>query len=68
MCVPNGLNFGIPVSRAGVFYFAHHLGMHERVHRLHKHTLASLQNFRIPLTKAPEENIKHMYQNNQFIM
>lgn len=55
MCVPNGFNFGVLVT-ARVFlriisvYISAHIGCY-------KYTLASLRNFRIPLTKAPEENI-----------
>lgn len=51
MCVPNGFNFGVLVI-ARVF-FAHHLCIHKRAHRLLQ---TYLKNFRTPLTKALKEN------------
>ncbi len=54
MCVPNGFNFGVLVT-ARVFlriisvYISAHIGCY-------KYTLASLKNFRTPLTKALKEN------------
>ena len=54
MCVPNAFNFGVLVT-ARVFlriisvYISAPIGWY-------KHTLASLKNFRTPLTKALKEN------------
>ncbi len=54
MCVPNGFNFGVLVI-ARVF-FAHHLCIHKRAHRLLQTYTRFSEKFRTPLTKALKKN------------
>lgn len=59
MCVPNAFNFGVLVT-ARVF-FAHHLCIHKRTHRLLQTYTRFSEKFSYPLDKSAEKehNIKH---------
>ena len=57
MCVPNGFNFGVLVT-ARVFLRIISVYISAPID-CYKHTLASLKNFRTPLTKALKENTIH---------